>query len=144
LREEVARRMKGDAEREARRCRGVTREGRPCRRQAGDAHFCRVHATPAFYARALQPSEREHYAEALTQEGLSGEIAVLRLHLLRLVERGDEERPGEIPRTVHALIRALHGQAGNDSATGDAGAALDAAVRAEGLRLLDEGRPQDS
>jgi len=64
---------------------------------------------------------------------------VLRLHLSRLVERGDEERPGEIPRTVHALIRALHGQAGNDSATGDAGAA----VRAEGLRLLDEGRPQD-
>jgi len=139
LREEVTRRMKGDAERESRRCRGVTREGRPCRRHAGDAHFCRVHATPAFYARALQPAEREHYAEALTQEGLAGEIAVLRLHLLRLVERGDEERPGEIPRMVHALIRALHGQAGKDGTGGEGGAALDAAVRAEGLRLLDEG-----
>ena len=133
--------MEGNAEQEARRCRGVTREGRPCRRHAGDAHFCRVHATPAFYARALRPAEREHYAEALTQEGLSGEIEVLRLHLLRLVERGDEERPGEIPRTVHALIRALHGQAGKDGAADDASAALDAAVRAEGLRLLDEGNP---
>ncbi len=139
LREEATRPMEGDAEREARRCRGVTREGRPCRRRAGDAHFCRVHATPAFYARALQPAEQEHYAEALTQEGLSAEIAVLRLHLLRLIERGDEERPGEIPRTVHALIRALHGQAGKDDAADEASAALDAAVRAEGLRLLDEG-----
>ena len=132
--------MKEDAEQKARRCHGVTREGRPCRRHAGDGHFCRVHATPAFYARALRPAEQEHYAEALTQEGLSGEIAVLRLHLLRLVERADEERPGEIPRTVHALIRALQGHAGKDGTAGDASAALDAAVRAEGLRLLDKER----
>ena len=122
-----------------RRCQGLTRKGQPCRRRAGAAQFCRVHATthataqaaPAFYARALDRAEQEHYAEALTQEGLAGEIAVLRLHLLRLVERNDEGKPGEVPRVVHALIRALRGHEGGGS---DAVAALDAAVRAEGLR----------
>jgi len=58
---------------------------------------------------------------------------VLRLHLLRLLERNDEDRPGEIPRTVHALIRALRGKEG---ASDGAVPALDALVRAEGLRLL--------
>ena len=128
-----------------RRCAGVTRAGRPCLRRVVDEHFCRSHGShgshgsrtpdvaPAFYAHALDTGERERYTEALAQEGLTGEVAVLRLHLLRLLQRDDEEKLGEIPHTVHALIRALRGK---ESAATDDIAALDAAVQAEGLRLL--------
>lgn len=96
---------------------------------------CRQHAGTAFYARVLPHEERASYEEALAQEGLAGEVTVLRLHLLRLVGRDDQDQAAEIPRTVHALVRALR-----DSRQGETDpiAALDAAVREEGRRLLGE------
>lgn len=118
------------------RCRGLTRDGAPCKRLAGGDGFCRQHASAPFYARALSAPERQSYAEALAQEGLAGEVAVLRLHLLRLLERGDLDQLAEIPRTVHALVRALKD---DRAATGALLAALDSAIRDEGIRWL-EGR----
>src|SRR5579875_814206 len=126
--------MKTHDETAARRCQASTRGGAPCACRAVDGPFCRSHAATPFYARALSDDEQHDYAEALAQEGLAGEIAALRLHLLRLLARDDGEGIGEIPRTVHALIRALRDK---ERAATDPVAALDAAVRAEGLRLLD-------
>lgn len=123
---------------EAGRCRGITAAGTPCKRRAGEDGFCRQHGNGAFYARALSGQDRASYLEALTQEGLSAEVAVLRLHLLRLVGRDDDERAAEIPRTVHALVRALKDGRGSGESLVDA---LDAAVREEGRRLLAEGAP---
>jgi len=127
----------------ARRCRGVTRAGTPCRRPATEEGFCRQHREPLyerrtepFYARALSAQDRASYAQALTQEGLTEEVAVLRLHLLRLLERGDGDHPAEIPRTVHALVRALKD---DRAAADDLLAALDAAIRDEGRRWLESG-----
>ena len=119
----------------AERCRGVTVAGTPCKRRAGESGFCRQHGSGAFYARALSGQDRVSYLEALAQEGLSAEVALLRLHLLRLVGRGDDERAAEIPRTVHALVRALKDGRGGGETLLDA---LDAAVRDEGRRLLVE------
>ncbi len=121
-------------------CGALTRTGRPCRRRAGPGGYCQQHDAAAFYARALAPDERAVYAEALEQEGLAGEVAVLRLHLLRLLGRDDPERPAEIPRTVHALVRAL-----KDGRAGDADGLqmLDALLREEGRRWL-EGEPGDT
>lgn len=118
------------------RCKGITRTGRPCRRPAAGEGFCRQHGTAAFYARALSVQERASFEEALAQEGLAGEVAVLRLHLLRLLGRDDPEKPGEIPRTVHALARALKD---GRAVAGDAAADLDALIREEGRRWLQEG-----
>ena len=118
-------------------CGAVTRAGQPCQRRAGRDGYCRQHSVAAFYTRALAPDERAVYEEALEQEGLAGEVAVLRIHLLRLLGRDDPERPAEIPRTVHALVRAL-----KDGRAGDAEGLqmLDALLREEGRRWL-EGEP---
>lgn len=124
----------GAASGAAARCMGITRAGQPCRRRAVNAGFCARHGTPAFYARALSARERRSYDEALAQEGLAGEVAVLRLHLLRLLASDDQEARAEIPRTVHALARAL--KDGRTTA-GDVLADLDAAIREEGRRWLD-------
>jgi hypothetical protein len=118
-------------------CRGVTARGRPCRRRAvAESGFCYQHSGASFYARAFSEEDRAAYEEALNQEGLTGEVAVLRLHLLRLLERDEPGRSAEIPRTVHALVRAIKDARG---ASNDAMAALDAAIREEGRRWLDEG-----
>lgn len=117
------------------RCNGVTATGRACRRRAvGETGYCRQHGTAAFYARVLTARDRTSFEEALAQEGLAGEVAVLRLHLLRLLGRDDPERPAEIPRTVHALVRALRDARDTD---GDPLAIFDAAVREEGADVLD-------
>lgn len=121
--------------RAAPRCKALTRAGRPCARAAAREGLCRQHASPDLYASVLTAEERESYERALAQDGLSGEVAVLRLHLLRLLERDDPARPGEIPRTVQALVRALRDSHG---AATDPTAEIDAVVRAEGRRLLDE------
>ena len=125
------------------RCRSLTAAGRPCRRRAGEDGFCGQHTRAAFYARVLSGKDRASYLQALDQEGLAAEVALLRLHLLRLVGRGDPEKDSEIPRTVHALARALK----DDRAAADTLLdALDAAVRAEGRRLLgtaETGRAED-
>lgn len=119
----------------------MTAAGTPCKRQARQDGFCRQHAAGAFYARALSEQERASYAEALAQEGLAAEVALLRLHLLRLIGRDDHERAAEIPRTVHALVRALK----DDHGAGDhLLIALDAAVRDEGRRLLREGTAREA
>lgn len=120
----------------AARCKGTTRMGRPCRRPAAGEGFCRQHGIAAFYARVLSPRERASFEEALAQEGLAGEVAVLRLHLLRLLGRDDPDKPGEIPRTVHALARALKD---GRAAAGDTAAELDALIREEGRQWLQKG-----
>ena len=117
----------------SRLCKGVTRAGRPCRRPAAENGFCRQHDTAYFYARALSAGDRAAFDEAMAQEGLAGEVAVLRLHLLRLLRRAEPAAAAEIPRTVHALVRAL--KDGRTSADGVA-EALDAAIRDEGRRWL--------
>lgn len=124
----------------AARCKGLTRTGRRCRHRAGGDGFCRQHGTAAFYTRALSARDRAAFEEALAQEGLAGEVAVLRLHLLRLLGRDDPDKPAEIPRTVHALVRALKDGGG---AAEDSLAALDAAIRAEGRRWLEGGAAVD-
>ncbi len=95
-----------------------------------------------FYARVLSVAEQTVFAQALAQQGLAAEVAVLRLHLLRLIERDDPDRPGEIPRTVHALVRALNDVREARTTAEDKGMTeretLDIAVREEGRRLLDE------
>jgi len=141
-------------------CRGVTRGGRPCRRRPRGDGFCSQHrmgngqgpllvgdrvaevAPREFYARVLSVAEQTVYAQALAQQGLAAEVAVLRLHLLRLIERDDPDRPGEIPRTVHALVRALNDVREARTTAEDKGMnereTLDIAVREEGRRLLDD------
>ncbi len=143
-------------------CRGVTRGGKPCRRRPRNDGFCSQHgkgdgrgpgpgpagdrtaeaAPQEFYGRVLSVAERTVYAQALAQQGLVAEVAVLRLHLLRLIERDDPDRPGEIPRTVHALVRALNDLKEARTSVDDKGMSeretLDAAVREEGRRLLDD------
>ncbi len=115
------------------RCIGVTRAGKPCRHRAVKAGLCARHGAPSFYARVLSPQERQRYEEALAQEGLDGEVAVLRLHLLRLLASDEQDVRAEIPRTVHALVRALK----DGRASGhDALAELDAVIRDEGRRWL--------
>lgn len=115
------------------RCLGLTRAGKPCRGRAVKAGLCARHGTPAFYARALSPEERQCYEEALAQEGLAGEVAVLRLHLLRLLASDEQDARAEIPRTVHALVRALKdGRVGGSDPLAD----LDAVIREEGRRWL--------
>lgn len=136
---DVSETMETPARTGERRCAGRTRAGRPCRRLAVRDGLCRQHgrtvqSSPAFYARALNPDEREAYAEALSLEGLTGEVAVLRLHLLHLLERDDRDRSSEVARTVLALVRAIKETRGNAAG---AIAALDAAVREEGRRVLD-------
>lgn len=133
--------MEGGERAERRRCAGRTRAGLPCRRMAVRDSLCRQHGRaaqarpgPTFYARALDPDEREAYAEALALDGLTGEVAVLRLHLLHLLERDDRDRSSEVARTVLALVRAIRETRGNTTAVV---AALDAAVREEGQRVLD-------
>jgi hypothetical protein len=117
-------------------CRGVTARGRPCRRRAvAESGFCYQHGAASFYARAFTEEDRSAYEEALNQEGLTGEVAVLRLHLLRLLERDEPGRSAEIPRTVHALVRAIKDARGTST---DALAALDTAIREEGRRWLDD------
>ncbi|HZS92357.1 MAG TPA: DUF5763 domain-containing protein [Chloroflexota bacterium] len=118
-------------------CRGLTARGRPCRRRAvAESGFCYQHGAASFYARAFSEEDRAAYEEALNQEGLTGEVAVLRLHLLRLLERNEPGGSAEIPRTVHALVRAIKDARGTSN---DALAALDAAIREEGRRWLDDG-----
>jgi len=136
-------------------CRGVTRDGKPCRRRPRGDGFCHQHAMgdgqgarhageraaevapEEFYARVLSAAEQTLYARALAQQGLAAEVAVLRLHLLRLIERDDPDRPAEIPRTVHALVRALNDPRRTSTTADDEGAeTLDAAIREEGRRLL--------
>ncbi len=141
-------------------CRGVTRGGKPCRRRPRGDGFCSQHsmgngqeprpvgdraaevAPREFYARVLSVAEQTVYAQALAQQGLAAEVAVLRLHLLRLIERDDPDRAGEIPRTVHALVRALNDVREARTTAEDKGMnereTLDIAVREEGRRLLDD------
>jgi hypothetical protein len=116
-----------------RRCKGVTRAGKPCRRPAAENGFCRQHDAASFYARALSAGDRAAFDAAMAQEGLAGEVAVLRLHLLHLLQRAEPAAAAEIPRTVHALVRAL--KDGRAAADGVA-EALDAAIRDEGRRWL--------
>lgn len=118
------------------RCMGLTRTGKACRRRAVSAGFCARHGTPAFYARVLSAQDRRLYEQALAQEGLVGEVAVLRLHLLRLLSCDDQEAHAEIPRTVHALVRALKDER---AVAGDPLADLDAVIRDEGRRWLEGG-----
>lgn len=97
-----------------------------------------------FYGRGLRGPDLEHYMAALAQEGLAQEVALLRLYLLDLVSGHDPARCADIPRVVHALARALHD--GGRRRAGDSGGAhgqgadlaLDAMVREEGRRLLDD------
>jgi len=125
------------------RCAALTRRGTACRGRPGASGYCPRHA-PArardaaaredtFYARRLDREGQDEFAAAAAQEGLEGEVAVLRLHLLRLIG-DDPSRWGEIPRVVHALVRALHEQRGRGD---DARAEWDALVRDEGRRLLE-------
>lgn len=124
------------------RCAALTRRGTACRGRPGASGYCPRHAPdpardvdgPAtvFYARRLDQEGQDDFAAAAAQEGLGGEVAVLRLHLLRLIG-DDPSRWGEIPRVVHALVRALHEQRGRGD---DARAEWDALVREEGRRLL--------
>lgn len=140
--------MEAPVRAEGQRCAGRTRAGRLCRRTAVRDGLCRQHGRaaqahpgPTFYARALDPDEREAYAEALALDGLTGEVAVLRLHLLHLLERDDRDRSSEVARTVLALVRAIKETRGNATTVA---AALDAAVREEGRRVLDRADGSDA
>ncbi len=129
------------------RCAALTRRGAACRGRPGASGYCPRHApapareagvaAAAFYARRLDREGQDEFAAAAAQEGLEGEVAVLRLHLLRLIG-DDPDRWGEIPRVVHTLVRALHEQRGRGD---DARAEWDALVRDEGRRLLERDAP---
>lgn len=58
--------------------------------------------SPSFYERALDASDRELLDEARDVEGLDDEVAVLRVHIHRLLE----EQPAD-PKQVQAGIRLL-------------------------------------
>lgn len=58
--------------------------------------------TPSFYERALSASDRQLLADALDVDGIDEEVALLRLHVRRLLE----ERP-EDAEALRAGIRLL-------------------------------------
>jgi len=62
----------------------------------------RRHRTPSFYERALEAGDRALFAEALEVEGADQEVALLRLHVLKLLQ----EQPDDA-RALQAGFRLL-------------------------------------
>jgi hypothetical protein len=71
---------------------------------------------PDFYESALAAADQSRYRQAQTEQGLQGEIALLRLRLYHLLH-GIADKPGEdqartsqMVRIVDLLIKALRAQ----------------------------------
>ena len=62
----------------------------------------RRHRTPSFYERALEAGDRELLEEALEVQGADQEVALLRVHVLKLLEAQSED-----PRALQAGLRLL-------------------------------------
>lgn len=67
-----------------------------------ESRRARSRRAPSFYERALSASDRELFEDALDVEGVDGEVALLRVHIHRLLE----ERP-EDTEALRAGIRLL-------------------------------------
>lgn len=62
--------------------------------------------TSSFYERALSASDRELFEDALDVEGVDGEVALLRLHIRRLLE--EEPQDSDALRSgIRLLVTAL-------------------------------------
>jgi hypothetical protein len=93
-----------------------------------------------FYEPALLPDERALYRKARAEHGLSGEVALLRLRLHRLLV-GRAEMDGvedgavtaQLLRIVDLLVKALRAHGSGPS---EEQAALERALDEEALRVL--------
>jgi hypothetical protein len=66
-----------------------------------------------FYERALTQADRALYQQAQAEQGLQGEIALLRLrlyHLLHGISNEDQAHTSQMVRIVDLLIKALRAQ----------------------------------
>lgn len=95
---------------------------------------------PDFYEPALLPEEWALYRRARAEQGLSGEVALLRLRLHRLLGgRGEDGGPEEgavtaqLLRIVDLLVKALRA---HGSGAGEEQAALERALDEEAIRVL--------
>ncbi|HVC79689.1 MAG TPA: hypothetical protein VNL35_04205 [Chloroflexota bacterium] len=100
----------------------------------------RDRATRDFYEPALLPEEWALYRQARAEQGLSGEVALLRLRLHRLLGgRGEDGGledgavTAQLLRIVDLLVKALRA---HGSGTGEEQAALERALDEEAIRVL--------
>ncbi|MGE3961147.1 MAG: hypothetical protein AB7F65_05640 [Dehalococcoidia bacterium] len=81
------------------------RSDRESNRQSGRLHARRRRA-PSFYERALSASDRELLADALEVEGVDAEVALLRVHIHRLLEEQPEDTEA-LRAGIRLLVTAL-------------------------------------
>ena len=94
------------------RCAAMLTSGEPCAREAeGDAPLCSYHQkietsrqNRAFYVNRLSADDREALAVAARLEGVDAEIAVLRVLIRRVVDKGNIEAAR---RGIDTLCRVL-------------------------------------
>ncbi len=101
------------------------------------AHQLAPISAPDFYEPALFAEERALYRKARAEQGLAGEVALLRLRLYRLLcRRAEAEDPaltGQLLRIVDLLVKALRA---HGAGAGEEQMVLERAMDDEAQRIL--------
>ena len=71
-----------------------------------ESRRARGRRAPSFYERALSASDRELFEDALEVEGVDGEVALLRVHIHRLMEEHPEDTDA-LRAGIRLLVTAL-------------------------------------
>ena len=71
-----------------------------------ESRRARGRRAPSFYERALSASDRELFEDALEVEGVDGEVALLRVHIHRLMEEHPEDTEA-LRAGIRLLVTAL-------------------------------------